>query len=136
MAAPDPIRGTFWAGEAPPPIVLRLVADDGVALKLIDAVYGVETIALKLYCVDDAAETALFSASYNVAAMTAKVFQELQTDGYAFDEIGYNVRLVLTAAEFAPCRGGRDYVLDMVVTPTAQPVQKHVIWYRCVGSGL
>lgn len=133
MGAPDPIRGTFWAGEAPAPAVLRLVADDGVALKLIDPVYGINSIDLKLYCQDDASETALYSTNLSGGELSGKVFQTLQTDDYKFDDVGYNV-LLLWTTEFDECVGGRDYVLDIKVTPTAKPVQKQQVWLRCVGA--
>lgn len=136
MAAPDPIRGTFWQGEAPPPTVLRLVADDGTALKLIDPVYGIDQIDVKLYCVDDPLETALFQDTYTGGELSTKVFQTLQTDGYAFDDVGYNVLLKHDADDFADCVGGRSYMLDIKVTCAAQQPQQHPVDLRCVGAGL
>lgn len=131
MSAPDPIRGTFWQGEAPPAFVLRLAADDGFALKRVDPVLGVDSIAVVAYCAEDALETPIWSTTLNQGALLGIMFDTLQVDGYAFDEVGYNFRLSPTAANFQGAVAGRDYEIVLTVTPTAKPVQKHRVWMRC-----
>jgi hypothetical protein len=134
MSAPNVVRGVMYEGSAPPPAVFRFVAPDTTALKKVDATYGIDSVDLRAYDAYDVLETIEVTKTLSGAGLDDVVFDTLQVDGYAFDNVGYNFRHQLTAAETSLFVGGRTYNLEYLVTPTAQPVQVHVLWLSVLGT--
>jgi len=129
MSKAEPFRGSMWQGEAPDPVVLRLVAPDGTVLQKAD----VSSISVSLYDLYDPLETVLWTDTLTVANV---MFDTLQTDDYKFDSTGYNFRHQPTAANVAGCIAGRTYLFVYLVTPVTYPVQKHQGYLQVSAPGI
>jgi len=129
----------MWEGEAHPPIVMRLAADDGFNLNLSDPDYGIAQVDLKVRDAYDPLETVIITKTYTgYAQLYPFVFDSLQGDGYAFDDVGYNFRHQLPASETTGFLGGRSYTFEYKITGknlTTVPIQVHVAWIQVMSTG-
>jgi len=136
MTHPAVMSGTMYEGEAPPPTVMRLVADDGATLlKKVDGTLGVDTIELRVYDAYDAEEGLVVTKTLTGSGLNNVMFDTAQTDAYAFDNEGYNFRHQLTAADVAAFKGGHVYVFEYQIQPTAQKNQVHTSQLQVHGTG-